>query len=429
MKSRTLRIAAISALGATLVAIYLYPHIPQKRVALISKGAVTFLYADVSQDGQNGIDWLDADQHRFVCFRRSDASMQFCGYNALLSDKQDIGMDLSGYDSIVVNFRYEGPAEILRLFFRHFDPRYSTTDDPNSAKFISATIRTQELQKPLIIDLDEFRVADWWLQQHNLPRQLARPEFHNVTALGIDIAENIAPGEHLFDVQSVDAVGHWVSETNWYLSMLTFWMVAIFGLIVQQWYSLHRQAHHARSRLRQLASENSSLHTAREQYRQLSNTDALTGIYNRRGIELAAQQLVQEQPGDELTLILVDIDHFKQINDDYGHDAGDRVLVQIAQLISLNTRKSDFVGRWGGEEFIVLCSRTDLESGFLLAEKVRQAIASALFQTNSRPLRVTGSFGVATANADEAFSEVFRRADYALYEAKHGGRNCSVRAV
>src|SRR6187551_858433 len=127
----------------------------------------------------------------------------------------------------------------------------------------------------------------------------------------------------------------------------------------------------------------------------------------------------------DFTLIIIDIDHFKRINDRRGHDAGDRVLRSVAAIIGKGMRASDFLGRWGGEEFIVILPGTRKEFAIALAEKIRLMIYAAVFEP-SNPLSVTASFGVSDKLADEDFATTFKRADKALYEAKAQARNCCV---
>ena len=124
--------------------------------------------------------------------------------------------------------------------------------------------------------------------------------------------------------------------------------------------------------------------------------------------------------GQPFSLILLDIDYFKSVNDTFGHQAGDQVLVAVSSILSKNTRKTDIVGRWGGEEFIVICPHTDEAGVFKLADNLRQKFEAHHFPVVEHK---TASFGVTTYQQGDQPGEIVRRADEALYLAKNKGRN------
>lgn len=158
----------------------------------------------------------------------------------------------------------------------------------------------------------------------------------------------------------------------------------------------------------------------------LATTDGLTGCYNKRYFldELKSRLQAAQRFGRKVSLIITDIDHFKVVNDTYGHATGDVVIQQLGQLLRRLKRETDVVARFGGEEFCILCEETDSEGARKLAERVREELEATVFQTELGPLQVTCSLGVATfpqhAGEREALFDV---ADKALYAAKHGGRN------
>lgn len=159
-------------------------------------------------------------------------------------------------------------------------------------------------------------------------------------------------------------------------------------------------------------------HTLRDQ----ATIDPLTGLHNRRQLEpLAEAELVQfERSGKPFSLIMIDLDHFKAVNDRYGHDIGDEVLRRVGTLLLESVRTSDAVFRLGGEEMLVLCPGTSLEDAVRLAEKLRRLMRDAEMPFDSHE---TASFGVASVATEEAVSDVLKRADAMLYRAKREGRN------
>lgn len=153
--------------------------------------------------------------------------------------------------------------------------------------------------------------------------------------------------------------------------------------------------------------------------------DALTGALNRRSFfELLEREFSSaRRQRAPLSLAMVDVDHFKSVNDTYGHPAGDAVLQQLAERLRENLRIEDAMGRYGGEEFALLLRHTGLDGALLVAERIRLKVAETPFSLADRNLPVTVSIGVATWTAGEQ-EHLLRLADEALYEAKESGRNC-----
>jgi len=161
---------------------------------------------------------------------------------------------------------------------------------------------------------------------------------------------------------------------------------------------------------------------AAETMRQLAHTDQLTGVANRRRFysDLRDEMEKARRYGRPLCVILFDLDHFKDINDSYGHERGDVVLWEIVQAIEPVLRATDHLGRWGGEEFIIMTPETDLHQSHRLAERLRESIARHEIDTIPG---ITASFGIARYKADDTEQALIKRADEALYRAKTRGRN------
>lgn len=171
-----------------------------------------------------------------------------------------------------------------------------------------------------------------------------------------------------------------------------------------------------------LQNTNQELQKTLVELSKLASTDKLTGAWNRRRLEEA---LVNEMDrlkryDHPLSMLILDIDFFKKVNDEHGHSVGDQVLIKMANVLQSNLRASDTLTRWGGEEFVVLCPNTTLSTVAMLAERLRESIARTTFPEVGP---VTISLGVAECMVGEAWEDWFKRADAALYRAKAGGRN------
>jgi len=169
------------------------------------------------------------------------------------------------------------------------------------------------------------------------------------------------------------------------------------------------------------------LRTRLEESVELAITDALTGLHNRRYMEGHLKTLVKDalQTGRSLSILVADIDHFKQVNDTYGHDCGDAVLREFAARMRRNTRGIDLACRLGGEEFVIIMPDTDMGRAYQVGERLRACIAAETFPLGpDRRIRVTASVGLATLEqVDDTPETLFKRADKALYAAKRRGRN------
>jgi len=165
----------------------------------------------------------------------------------------------------------------------------------------------------------------------------------------------------------------------------------------------------------------------KEKLERLATFDSLTGLYNRRAILGKLRELINlaNRYKEDFSLSMLDIDHFKMVNDRYGHLAGDEVLEKIATLIRRNIRDTDIAGRYGGEEFIIILPKTALSSSWVVAERLRSIIEKAeLKDSAGNVFAITVSQGLAGWERDEDAASLISRADEALYKAKEKGRNC-----
>ena len=161
--------------------------------------------------------------------------------------------------------------------------------------------------------------------------------------------------------------------------------------------------------------------------KNMATYDTLTGLYNRRyfeeRLEVEAQQSFHS--GLPLSLVMVDIDHFKKVNDTFGHTEGDQILCKISSLLKNSVRRKDTVARYGGEEFILILPEAGLQQSFVIAERIRQLVENTLFEVGRTQVNLTLSMGISNFPSHRVKSkeELIKMADQALYDAKRGGRN------
>jgi diguanylate cyclase (GGDEF)-like protein len=201
------------------------------------------------------------------------------------------------------------------------------------------------------------------------------------------------------------------------LAITLFWFAAVGGYV---------------SRLRQhLADSRTSLETALKTVRAQADTDELTGTRSRRSLVevMQREQANATRTGSTFCICIADIDRFKQINDDFGHQAGDEVLRRIARSAEKGLRITDYFGRYGGDEWLFVLTGSRLQGARFRAEQVRRRVDALRFPDVDPAIRATLSMGIAEYSPDEDVTETLRRADTALYEAKEAGRNQIVLAA
>lgn len=424
MKSTVYTILRLAAGILTVAAVVAYHYIPAKIVLLHpNPDAVHTLYGN-ARYGELSVEWVDEEKHMFTC-EYAPQDPYSCGYALAFASDGVNGLDLTNFEGLNILFHYQGNAPEIRLSLRNYDPEQNDPRDPaQSSKFMSVLIRTKDLNNPAFVRLNEFGVAEWWVREFDVWREHSAPEFGNVISLGVDF---VSRSTNTVTIEKIELVGTWIRKETFYLSLIAMWMVLILWEGFIKVYTLYRDSRSASQRIDQLISDYKKLELEKREFESLSITDALTGVMNRTGIQQFLEKLFKGNfDRGQTGLLIFDIDHFKRINDRRGHDVGDRVLQGVAKLIEQNIRQTDIFGRWGGEEFILVCPQASEENLTALAEKLRSAIHAHNFEQENEPLRVSVSIGATLAVPNEDFEMMFKRADAALYEAKNSGRNCSV---
>ncbi|MFO1367907.1 MAG: GGDEF domain-containing protein [Marinagarivorans sp.] len=406
----------------TCAAIFLQHLIPPKVLTLRPNAAlVSNLYGHQHSGGQPSAYWVDETQQHFHC-DYSPTDPYSCGYTIAFGADPTLGIDLTGYEALQLKIRYQGEAPRIRIFMRNYNPHFDRSPDPGiSSKFMSVSIRAADLHEPVLVKMNEFSVGEWWIRDFDVPRIHSAPEFTNVTSLGIDF---IFHGSNEVRVESVALVGARIKKETFYLAIIVVWILLVAWEGFCKIYYMYRNSQSASQRIDRLLHDYKNLEIEKQEFVALSTTDILTGILNRAGVQQFWAKLFRaESAYSPLGVLLLDVDYFKSVNDTYGHDAGDHVLKAVATLIASNTRQSDILGRWGGEEFILICPQLPAEHLLSFAEDIRSRVRDHVFESPHAPLHLSISIGATLAQANESFESVLKRADLALYEAKYAGRD------
>lgn len=398
----------------TLVLVGVYDFLPKKIWNWIpGENLPLYVYADDIFGGASYAERASADAIHMRC-KLKEASVDlepFCGFHVYLDNSGSPPVvDMRQYKTMYVDLEYTGDNEKLRFYIRDFEHGFSNPlDAAETSKYMSVYIPADDTDETLAISMDEFTVADWWVNNHNVPRQYAMADLGNVVVFGIDIAFPAVMGRHEIHLKRVTFEGDWVSAEDWYLGILMSWVGIIFAGGA---FSLYR--------FRRITSR---LAREKAQYQELSRVDQLTGLMNRHGLMRYCQEELVSRPDDQpLSVMFIDIDHFKPINDNYGHGVGDLILQRVARCIADHCRETDKAARWGGEEFLVLMPGSNTKVALIVAERLRGSVEQ-LVHPELPSVTVTVSIGVGESGPDETLEQTLEHADGAMYRAKEAGRN------
>ncbi len=415
----------VAALLVTGLAIYAYTYLPHKSRTLVPSNDLISFYVDST--GHSQIQWLDQEKRKFRCtYSDSPSNNRFCGMNIQQGDGLTRGVDLSSYNEMELHIEYTGNAEVMRLYVRNYTPSLAKIESADgSAKYINTRVPVEELKSVLTVKLEDLAIPEWWVLHSGIPREHIYSEFNNVIHIGVDIPFPAPLGNHDIELKYIKLKGIYLSQTAWYLLILSIWGAALLLIIFKRELKLRQKTKRDQQRLTQEKTRAARLKQISESYKELSNLDTLSGIFNRRGIHQFYENCIEEESKGTGSIIMLDIDHFKKINDTYGHGIGDIVIQTMGEILRKCIREQDNVGRWGGEEFLILCINTSLKGAIALAEKIRCEVESYQFE-DIPALTMTVSLGVSVIASYEGFEQNVKLADDAMYKAKESGRNCWV---
>ncbi len=357
-----------------------------------------------------------------TCNLRMGYQWPFCEISVKLAE--DTGpVDIAKFEFLRIRMKVNGPGiQNVKTYLLNYGLEYSRPGNSNTRKINQIQYNPSKESYPLDIPLASFAVPPWWVNEMGLSPLQAVPEMDRVTHLQIATGDYRSEGLHELLIESVALHGKWLSYGQLASVIIGLW--ASFGVIIllSNVFSAQKLINTERKTKEVLQDINSALSIEKIELQEQANRDHLTGALNRMGLRSHLLHLIARNYRDKsrFSLIFIDLDHFRNINDTYGHDLGDQVLQNFAQLIEQKIRVQDFFGRWGGEEFVLLCPDTNLAQAQKVAESLRLTVLTHKW---AEGLQLSASFGVAEIQKAEDISSLINRADSALYLAKSRGRN------
>lgn len=347
--------------------------------------------------------------------KESDYLWPFCNvtFQFYSQDETGIGNGIifNDYEYIAIKARYAQTTDIgFRLQLRSFDSAYAEKNSFESWKFMGIEY-WPGLNDEIKVPLNTLQVPNWWRMQNKVSLEHSAPDFNNIMVLELATGTGIPVGNYRVHIDEIRLVGKYLSNEATY-GFIVFALVVFVAYMIAK--SLVDRAR-LKEKLLTLVETNKSLHKENINLNEIANVDELTKTLNRR-----ACFDVFNCEFDQLCVVFMDIDYFKTINDTWGHDTGDVILKQFAQLINANIRDRDFFIRWGGEEFLLISPDFNLTEAQDVANKLRNLLSESNWPNN---IKLTCSFGVAQMGKGERPETVISRADKALYRAKVNGRN------
>ncbi|KLV07180.1 diguanylate cyclase [Photobacterium aquae] len=395
-----------------------------KEFVVSAKNAAFSSIDDTTQGGDTQT-YLDIDGESIVlnCELGKAGQWPFCEI-AINFTNIARGIDLSTYHSVGIDVDYFSPVddERIRVYLRNYDPSYSSENDPISLKFNAIEYAPGAGNGLLVIPMDSFQVLSWWIAEYAIPIEKAGPEFSQIQTIEIATGSFVKPTNYTIRLNKLVFYGQWISESTLLRINMMLWISAAVVFLYFERRRLNFQLQQVVAKADFLKDANKNLYQKSMKFEELAFTDNLTGTQNRHAVDSWLSEILDFSRLNchSFSIIYIDIDHFKRINDQFGHHCGDEVLKEFGRVLNLRARKTDVVVRWGGEEFIIFCPATNLRSAQEFAEQLRNIVEHYHWSLGTT---ITCSLGVAEYRIDESVDEFISRADSALYLAKEQGRN------
>ncbi|MCJ8312633.1 MAG: GGDEF domain-containing protein [Saccharospirillaceae bacterium] len=354
-----------------------------------------------------------------------------CRLEIWIGNSKTKGIDLSYFEKMTINGTYKTPTSLdsLRISLRNYENNLTSTDTHNHThthtetdkhyKFNLVEILSSEVKNPIEVNLKSLIVPNWWLT--TVRDQNIKPEVDltNISMIEISTGLQAKPGLYQLRVSSLELSRNIISIEQLYEYLFIFWCCFIIFSIIKVTIYLWLKIKQKTIDENDLIDINNSLSKHSKQLELINKTDELTMVLNRIGMK---DKLMESLNNNwfPMAVVMIDIDFFKKINDTFGHQLGDNVLIELGKILNKFTQSKESVCRFGGEEFIILLPKNNVYTLKGRLEDLRKEIQDADMGV---PQSVTISIGAAYCDDKSGFKSLVEQSDKALYQAKEQGRN------
>ncbi|WP_210457228.1 GGDEF domain-containing protein [Vibrio crassostreae] len=412
---------------ATLAIVQYYRVSGNRVITAITPDKYEFIATSDQVDRGVSTSQLSYENGQYVLnceLKESEYPWPYCGLSIRIDPDITTGLDLSQYHTFRVNIDYHAEADSsgrLRTYLRNYNPAYSVPDNEYTHKYNGMEFSPGVDGGVIEIPIKNLQVMTWWLADNDIALEHSAPEYSNVNMVEFATASGAKLGHHRIVIRSIEFEGSYITGESLFLILLFVWVGTGTVFLLSELNSSRKRMLIAEKRHHHLKNVNRALREQNFEFSEMAHRDELTGILNRHAIRdwLKMQSQQVKQGHGKLSMLYLDIDYFKSVNDKYGHQMGDHILREFSMVVGSSISATDKLVRWGGEEFIVFCPETDLGEAQRKAEKIRLLVSQHLW-VHGDPL--TCSIGIAEMKQERVI-ETIARADEALYQAKHSGRN------
>lgn len=414
--------SAFAVLALLTAGLLLWQHYGMERVVDLTDPRFGMYINDDRQSGGSSGGSLarSGGDLRFHCRIATAIDWPYCKLSVNLEDSERKGVDMTKFShlSLDIDYKGAGPAK-LGMSLVNFERGFTVSDRWQTYKINQVDAVGIPAGGRIVVPISWFVVAQWWREIARPPVDHSATRIDQVVRLELSTPAGVAAGEHLYVIRAIRLHGKLISQNSLLIGLVVMWVLFALSWPLAVAFALRRQLKESNSALKQLGELNRALELEAQELASQVHIDPLTGVLNRQGLR-AVLIHTSSLMADPMSVIFLDIDHFKTINDRCGHDVGDEVLRLFAQAVRSGIRSSDQLVRWGGEEFLIVCPMTRIDQARLLAESLRKALHQQEWPAG---LSVTASFGVAQHRHGDDIGIVIKRADQELYSAKAYGRD------